>query len=49
LARRQLEQAAQPSVAPTRGYERLYYESVLQADEGCDFGFLQGRSASSLP
>ena len=29
--------------APTikRGYLKLYYDTVLQADEGCDFNFLQ--------
>ena len=27
-----------------RGYRRLYVENVLQANEGCDFGFLRGRS-----
>ena len=25
---------------PTRGYARLFQESVLQADEGCDFDFM---------
>jgi dihydroxy-acid dehydratase len=25
---------------PTRGYARLFEESVLQADQGCDFDFL---------
>ena len=29
----------QPKI--TRGYLKLYYDSVLQADEGCDFDFLQ--------
>jgi dihydroxy-acid dehydratase len=28
-------------VAPGRGYARLYYNHVLQADAGCDFDFLQ--------
>jgi dihydroxy-acid dehydratase len=27
---------------PGRGYARLYAESILQADQGCDFGFLRG-------
>jgi dihydroxy-acid dehydratase len=27
-----------------RGYRRLYEDHVLQANEGCDFGFLRGRS-----
>jgi dihydroxy-acid dehydratase len=26
---------------PTRGYARLFHQSVLQADEGCDFDFLR--------
>ncbi|QCI65984.1 IlvD/Edd family dehydratase [Phreatobacter stygius] len=44
LARRQ---AALP-VAPTpawarRGYARLFHETVLQADEGCDFDFMVER------
>jgi dihydroxy-acid dehydratase len=33
-----------PSIVPPdrrRGYDRLYAEHVLQADEGCDFTFLQ--------
>jgi dihydroxy-acid dehydratase len=28
--------------APARGYARLFHQSVLQADEGCDFDFLVG-------
>jgi dihydroxy-acid dehydratase len=43
LARRATE--ARPSVsAASRGYERLYLDHVLQADEGCDFDFLVDRS-----
>jgi dihydroxyacid dehydratase/phosphogluconate dehydratase len=30
--------------ADVRGYRRLYAERVLQANEGCDFDFLRGRS-----
>ena len=26
---------------PTRGYRKLYYDTVLQADQGCDFDFLK--------
>jgi dihydroxyacid dehydratase/phosphogluconate dehydratase len=26
-----------------RGYARLLYETVLQADEGCDFDFMTGK------
>ena len=33
----------QPPAFPERGYRRLYAEQVLQADEGVDFRFLQGR------
>ena len=29
-----------PPPAPPRGYARLYHDSVLQADRGCDFDFL---------
>lgn len=39
--------AAMPGQAqaarPARGYQKLYYDTVLQADEGCDFDFLQGK------
>ena len=36
-------QVAQKSrVLPTRGYQKLYLDEVLQADQGCDFGFLRG-------
>ena len=30
-----------PRSKPARGYARLYAESVLQAEDGCDFGFLR--------
>jgi len=33
---------------PTRGWERLYVEHVLQADTGADLDFLVGRSGSSV-
>ena len=33
----------------SRGYRRLYFERVLQADQGCDFDFLQGAAASLPP
>ena len=32
-----------------RGYRGLYLRSVLQADEGCDFDFLRGRSGDAIP
>ncbi|HZS62901.1 MAG TPA: dihydroxy-acid dehydratase [Xanthobacteraceae bacterium] len=36
-------QMPKPAAAPARGYARLYAESVLGADQGCDFAFLKGR------
>jgi dihydroxyacid dehydratase/phosphogluconate dehydratase len=43
LARRRAEWAP-PQRRDLRGYRRLYAERVLQANEGCDFDFLRGRS-----
>jgi L-arabonate dehydrase len=41
------------SVAPARekgsGYQRLYINHVLQADEGCDFDFLVGCRGAAVP
>jgi L-arabonate dehydrase len=39
------------SVAPNqrRGYERLFIEHVLQADQGLDFDFLVGGSGNGVP
>src|SRR5690349_14343196 len=31
------------------GYQRLYVENVLQADKGCDFGFLVGSRGAAVP
>jgi len=31
---------------PLRGYQKLYYDHVLQADKGCDLDFLVGSSGS---
>jgi len=31
------------------GYQRLYVNHVLQADEGCDFDFLVGCRGSEVP
>jgi dihydroxy-acid dehydratase len=42
LERRRLEKADAKAPTPARGYARLYMQHVLQADEGCDFDFLQG-------
>jgi dihydroxyacid dehydratase/phosphogluconate dehydratase len=43
LARRRAAWAP-PARKDERGYRRLYEDHVLQANEGCDFGFLRGRS-----
>jgi dihydroxy-acid dehydratase len=42
LKRRRAEPHAPATNRPSRGYGRLYHEQILQADEGCDFGFLKG-------
>jgi dihydroxy-acid dehydratase len=34
-----------PERKDDRGYRRLYEDQVLQANHGCDFAFLRGRSA----
>jgi L-arabonate dehydrase len=41
-----------PAQQPTRrrsGYQKLYVEHVLQADQGCDFDFLVGSRGSAVP
>ncbi len=38
---RQALAATLQAATPTRGYQKLYYDSVLQADGGCDFNFLR--------
>jgi L-arabonate dehydrase len=35
---------ARPALKDERGYRRLFEDRVLQANEGCDFDFLRGRS-----
>ena len=38
-----------PPPMPASGYAWLYTQHVLQADQGADFGFLQGRRGHSVP
>jgi len=38
-----------PPVPPGGGYQSLYIERVLQADQGCDFDFLVGRRDAGIP
>jgi dihydroxy-acid dehydratase len=35
------EALPRPAATPARGYARLYMQSVLQAEQGCDFDFLR--------
>jgi dihydroxyacid dehydratase/phosphogluconate dehydratase len=47
LARRRAAWAAARAVSPyTRGWYKLYVDTVLQADQGCDLDFLVGRSSA---
>ncbi len=45
---RRLQLWARPEPAYDRGYYRLYVQSVLQADRGCDFDFLVGKSTDRV-
>jgi len=47
LARRRASWTA--PIAPASGYQSLYVHSVLQADEGADFGFLAGKRGAGIP
>jgi dihydroxy-acid dehydratase len=38
-----------PPPVPERGFARLYHEHVMQADRGCDFDFLIGKSGAAVP
>jgi dihydroxy-acid dehydratase len=38
-----------PPPPPEGGYQSLYVERVLQADQGCDFDFLVGRRDAGIP
>jgi L-arabonate dehydrase len=46
LARRRTEW--KPPAMPERGWQRLYAESVMQADKGADLDFLVGRSGAQV-
>jgi dihydroxy-acid dehydratase len=52
IAQRQAEREAQAAktVTPLKGgYQQLYIDRVLQADEGCDFDFLVGCRGAEVP
>jgi L-arabonate dehydrase len=38
-----------PATGRKGGYQRLYVDHVLQADEGCDFDFLVGCRGAEVP
>jgi dihydroxy-acid dehydratase len=40
--------APAPPEGAERGYLRLFLQEVLQADEGCDFGFCRGRDSAHV-
>ena len=47
LARRRAEwdsSPREPHHAYSRGYGRMYAQHVMQAQDGCDFDFLRGRT-----
>lgn len=44
IARRQAAQPPAAAAGETRGYLRLFLQSVTQADQGCDFDFLRATS-----
>ena len=49
LARRRTEWEAAPRAAAyDRGWYKLYVDTVLQADRGCDLDFLVGKSSSDV-
>jgi dihydroxy-acid dehydratase len=40
---------APPSGEGRRGYERLYFETVTQAEQGCDFSFMIPKITKTIP
>ena len=48
IAKRQASAPPLPAVPP-RGYSQLYAKHVTQADKGCDFDFLTGRTPGQEP
>jgi L-arabonate dehydrase len=49
IAQRQSQLQGQPSTKLKSGYQQLYIDRVLQADEGCDFDFLVGCRGAEVP
>ena len=46
---RRMAQHVPPQPPNGGGYQRLYVDHVLQADEGCDFDFLVGCRGAAVP
>ncbi|ABD07943.1 dihydroxyacid dehydratase [Rhodopseudomonas palustris HaA2] len=46
LARRRAALSSSAAARPTRGYAQLFHDTILQADEGCDFDFLTAAGRS---
>jgi L-arabonate dehydrase len=44
-----LQKAEPPAPTMQGGYQQLYIDRVLQADEGCDFDFLRGCRGAEVP
>ncbi|WP_332877864.1 IlvD/Edd family dehydratase [Massilia sp. S19_KUP03_FR1] len=49
MAERLAARAQIPATGMASGYQKLYIDHVLQADEGCDFDFLVGNRGSAVP
>jgi L-arabonate dehydrase len=49
MAERLAARAQTAVPGPKSGYQQLYIDHVLQADEGCDFDFLVGSRGSAVP
>ncbi len=47
--KRRLEAWKPPAAPSDRGYAKLYYDHVMQADRGADFDFLVGGSGAAVP
>ncbi|MBX9812019.1 MAG: dihydroxy-acid dehydratase, partial [Burkholderiales bacterium] len=48
-ARRRLWQAPRARKEDARGYRKLFLDTVMQADRGCDFDFLAARGTIRIP
>jgi dihydroxy-acid dehydratase len=49
MTQRLATRAENKAPGPVSGYQKLYIDHVLQADQGCDFDFLLGSRGSAVP